>query len=195
METTGITREQAVLLIDQYITDPVTKLHLRESEEIMRALARHFGEDEEFWGIAGLLHDIDWDLTKNDISQHCIKCQDILKNTGASDTLVTTIVSHGYENGSIPMFSGLKRTTRIQFALAASETLTGLIIASSLMQPDKKLASVKVSSLKKKYKNKAFAARCDRTIIAECEQAGIVLDEFLALGLGALQNMSDELGM
>lgn len=195
MENIGLTRDIALKLIDQHISDPVTKLHLRESEEIMRALARHFGENEDVWGIAGLLHDIDWDLTKNDTAQHCIVCQDILKNAGATDFLITTIVSHGYGNGSIPALMAYKRTTRIQHALAAAETLTGLIIASALMQPDKKLASVKLSSLKKKFKNKAFAARCDRSIISECEQAGIALDDFLHVGLVALQGIGDELGM
>ena len=195
MENIGITREIALQLIDQHIVDPVTRLHLRESEEIMRAVARHFGEDENVWGIAGLLHDIDWDLTKNDTAQHCIMCQDILKNAGATDFLITTIVSHGYGNESIPGLLEYKRTTRIQYALAAAETLTGLIIASALMQPDKKLASVKASSLKKKFKNKAFAARCDRAIIAECEQAGMALDDFLNLGLISLQGIGDELGM
>ena len=195
MTHTGITRQQAVDLIEKYISDPVTKLHLRESEEIMRSLARHFGEDEEYWGMAGLLHDIDWDLTKNNPEEHCVRCQDILRDAGVSEELIETIISHGYGNTGIQSLREHARTTRVQFALAAAETLTGLIIASALMQPDKKLASVKISSLKKKYKNKAFAARCDRTIIAECEMAGIALDDFLALGLLSLQGISDELRM
>ncbi|HCU71182.1 MAG TPA: hypothetical protein DIC35_05540, partial [Candidatus Moranbacteria bacterium] len=79
--------------------------------------------------------------------------------------------------------------------LVAAETLTGLIIASALMQPDKKLASVQLASLKKKFKSKGFAARCNRDLIRECEKAGIPLDEFLELGLKALQGISDKLGM
>ncbi|MBL7058465.1 hypothetical protein ISS03_03945 [Patescibacteria group bacterium] len=160
----------------------------------MRAAAKKLGEGEEEWGIIGLLHDIDWDLTKNDEENHCIKCQEILKQAGASDFLIETIVSHGYANDLIPTLKEKERNTNIQHCLVAAETLTGIIIASTLMQPDKKLASVKLSSLKKKFKNKKFAAKCNRDLIMECEKAGIPLDEFLEIGLIALQEISDELG-
>ncbi len=195
MEELGITKEQANALVEKYITDPVTKLHLLESEAIMRALAKHFGEDEEKWGIIGLLHDIDWDLTKNDQQNHCIKLQEILKQAGGSDFLIETIMSHGYGMEEIPALKDKKRETNLQYCLVAAETLTGLIIASALMQPDKKLSSVQLKSLKKKFKNKSFAARCDREIILECEKAGIPLDEFLQIGLRALQNISSNLGL
>ena len=193
MENLGITKEQADKLIDEYIKEPITKLHLLESEAIMRALAKRLDKDEEAWGIIGLLHDIDWDMTKNDQTNHCIKCQDILKQAGASDFLIETIQSHGYENEMIPELQNKKRETKIQHCLVAAETLTGLIIASALMQPDKKLVSVQLSSLKKKFKNKGFAARCNRELIRECEKAGIPLDEFLEMGLGALQGISNKL--
>lgn len=194
MENLGITKEQADKLVEEYIKDPITKLHLLESEAIMRALAKRFGEDEEAWGIIGLLHDIDWDLTKNNTSEHCVKSQEILKQAGASNFLVETIASHGYGMEEIPAIKDKQRTTNIQYCLVAAETLTGLIIASALMQPDKKLASVQLQSLKKKFKNKGFAARCDRELIRECEKSGIPLDEFLEIGLKALQGISDKLG-
>ena len=195
MENLGITKEQADKLIDEYIKEPITKLHLLESEAIMRALAKRLDKDEEAWGIIGLLHDIDWDMTKNDQTNHCIKCQEILKQAGASDFLIETIQSHGYENEMIPELQNKKRETKIQHCLVAAETLTGLIIASALMQPDKKLVSVQLSSLKKKFKNKGFAARCNRELIRECEKAGIPLDEFLEMGLGALQGISNKLSL
>jgi len=191
----GINKKQADELLDEYIKDPVTKLHMIESEAIMRALAKRFGEDEEQWGIIGLLHDIDWDLTKENSSEHCVKVEEILRQAGGTDFLIETIQSHGYGMDLIPAFKDRERTELIQYCLVAAETLTGLIVASALMQPDKKLASVKLKSLKKKYKTKGFAARCDRNLIAECEKAGILLDEFLELGLKALQEISDELGM
>ena len=162
MENLGITKEQADKLLDEYVKDSVTKLHMIESEAIMRALAKRFGEDEEAWGIIGLLHDIDWDLTKNNTAEHCIKSQEILKNAGATDFLIKTIISHGYGMEAIPALKDKERSTNLQYCLVAAETLTGLIIASALMQPDKKLSSVQLSSLKKKFKNKGFAARCDR---------------------------------
>ena len=194
MENLGITKEQADKLLDEYVKDSVTKLHMIESEAIMRALAKRFGEDEEAWGIIGLLHDIDWDLTKNNTAEHCIKSQEILKNAGATDFLIKTIISHGYGMEAIPALKDKERSTNLQYCLVAAETLTGLIIASALMQPDKKLSSVQLSSLKKKFKNKGFAARCDRELIRECEKSGIPIDEFLAIGLTALQGISEKLG-
>ncbi|PIP26327.1 MAG: hypothetical protein CO140_00390 [Candidatus Moranbacteria bacterium CG_4_9_14_3_um_filter_40_7] len=194
MENLGITKEQADKLLDEYVKDSVTKLHMIESEAIMRALAKRFGEDEEAWGIIGLLHDIDWDLTKNNTAEHCIKSQEILKNAGATDFLIKTIISHGYGMEAIPALKDKERSTNLQYCLVAAETLTGLIIASALMQPDKKLSSVQLSSLKKKFKNKGFAARCDRELIRECEKSGIPIDEFLEIGLTALQGISEKLG-
>jgi len=117
-----------------------------------------------------------------------------LKEAGGTDFLIETIVSHGYGfDCGAP--EGKERSTQIQHALAASETLTGLVIASALVQPDKKLASVSLQSLKKKFKNKGFAGGCRREIILECEKAGIPLDEFLDLGLKALQGIHEELGL
>ena len=183
-------------MIGKHITDPITKLHLIETEAIMRALAKKLGEDEEQWGLIGLLHDIDWDLTKNeDVSQHTVKCVEILKEAGATDFMVESIISHGYGHDDIPAYQDKTREGNIQYCLVAAETLTGLIIACALVQPDKKLASVKLSSLKKKFKQKAFAANCNRELIQECEKAGIPLDEFLEIGLKSLQEISDELGL
>ena len=195
MENLNITLQQAKELVNKYISDPVTKLHLRETEVFMRALAKRFNEDEEAWGIIGLLHDIDWGLTKDNPSEHCVKSQEILKEAGASDFLIETISSHGYGLKEIPSFSEKQRSTNLQYCLAAAETLTGLIVASAFVQPDKKLQSISLESLKKKFKNKAFAAKCNRDIILECEKAGIPLEEFLQIGLSSLQGIADELGL
>ncbi len=195
MEQLGINYDQAQVLVKKYISDSITKLHLRETEVFMRALAKHFSEDEDGWGIIGLLHDLDWDLTKNNQSEHCIKVQEILREAGASEYLIETIISHGYGHEIIPALTAKERTTKIQFCLAAAETLTGIIIASALIQPDKKLASVSLQSLKKKFKNKTFAAKCDRGIVLECEKAGIPIDEFLSIGLAAIQGIAAELGL
>ena len=193
--TLNLTKQQADELVNKYITNPITKYHLLESEAIMRALAKHFGENEEEWGIAGLLHDIDWDLTKDNTREHTVKAVEILKQAGASDFLIETIVSHGYGNALCGVSQDKTRTTKIQHALAAAETLTGVIVASAMVQPDKKLASVKPSSLLKKFKNKNFAANCDRGIILECEMIGLKLEEFLNLGLTALQRIADKIGL
>ncbi len=191
----GLNYVQAEKLLDKYIKDPIVKLHCIESEAIMRVLARHFKEDEEKWGIIGLLHDVDWEITKNDPSQHGVKAVEILKGAKGSDFLIETIVSHVYEYKNNEELKNKKRAGRIQHALAASETLTGLIISSALIQSDKKLDSVKLSSLKKRFKEKRFAANCDRNVILECEKIGLSIDEFLEMGLVALQGIAKKLNM
>lgn len=197
----GISYKQAQELLQTYIKDPVTRMHCIESEAIMRALARHFGENEEAWGIVGLLHDIDWELTKDNTKLNCIKTAEILKNAGGTEYLIATIQSHGYGQGwgdtyyGPPEFEGKARSGTVQHALAAAETLTGLIVATALIQQDKKLVSVKPESLLKKFKNKKFAANCNRDIILECEKIGIPLEEFLSISLKALQEISYNLGL
>lgn len=194
MEELNITYQQAQGLVNKYITNSITRLHLRETEVFMRALAKRLGEDEEEWGTIGLLHDIDWDLTKTNSTEHCIECQEILKEAGASDFLIETIISHGYSNVMIPQLKEKQRSTPIQHCLVASETLTGLIIASTLMTPNKKLVSLSLESLKKRFKDKKFAEKCSRELILECEKANIPLDEFLQIGLTSLQSIANELG-
>jgi putative nucleotidyltransferase with HDIG domain len=191
----GLDRKKAGELLDKYVADRNTRAHLLETEAIMRGLAGHFGEDEEKWGIIGLLHDIDWDLTKDDLPNHTVKSVEILKEAGASDFLIETVVSHCYGSETCGEHRNKKRESRLEHCLAAAENLTGLIVASALMQPDKKLSSVKLSSLKKKFKTKGFAANCNREIMMECEQAGLTLDEFLEIGLRSMQDIADEIGL
>lgn len=204
MEELGINKQQADELIEKYIANPITKLHSIESQEIMRALAKHFYKDEkpavaeamaDEWAIIGLLHDIDWDLSKVNTLEHCKKAVGILKEAGATEFLIETILSHGYGNPLCGAPQDKVRSTRLEYSLAAAETLTGLIVASALVQPEKKLADVKAESLKKKFKNKGFAAGCNREIIMECEKAGVPLEEFLSIGLNALKGISEKLGL
>ncbi len=195
MESLGISYAKALKIIDKYVRNNITRLHLIESEILMRAVAKKLGEDEEKWGIIGLLHDIDWDLTKEKPEEHCVKAEGILRKEGASDFLIETIQSHAWGKGGVPAFANKERQTPLQHLLAAAETLTGLIVACALVMPDKKLASVTLSSLEKKFKSSSFAKNCRRDIIAECEQAGIPLNEFLALSLSAMKENADKLGL
>jgi putative nucleotidyltransferase with HDIG domain len=190
----GITYEQAKALFDEYIKDPMVRNHMRETEVVMRALAKRLGEDEELWGIAGLLHDIDWESIEGDVSQHCVKCIDILKNAGVTDELIEVIISHAYGT-DCGDYKNKERATKFQHALAAGETVTGLIFAYGLMRPDKKLEGAKVKSLKKKFKDKSFAAKVDRDIIRECEHLGLELSEFLEIALNAMKGIADEIGL
>lgn len=196
MEPLGIDRAGADALVAKFVTDPITKLHLLETEAIMRALAKKFGEDAEAWAIIGLLHDIDWDLTKEDTKNHTVKAVEILREAGATDFFIHTMQSHAF---GLPdyeeTYAGKARQTRLEHCLLAAETVTGLIAAAALVQPDKKLASVKLSSLRKKFKNKAFAGGCNRDLIMECEKFDMELEDFLGLSLVALQEIAPELGM
>lgn len=202
MEKLGINYNQAKELVAKYTEDKINNFHYIETEAIMRALAKHFNENEEEWGIIGLLHDIDWELTKSNTREHCLKCVEILKNAGGTDYLIEKVQSHcygqGWEEGKFygpEELRNKKREGLLEHCLAAAETLTGLIAATALIQPDKKLATVKLESLKKKFKNKKFAANCNREIIMECELTGLTLDEFLAISLKALQDIAGELGL
>lgn len=183
-------RQGALELLKTYVKNENMIKHCIASEAVMRALARKFGEDEDRWGIAGLLHDIDVEITNADLSIHTKEAVRILKEAGIDDEIVEAIRLHNEE-----AHPGEKRSTRFQHALAAGETLTGLIIATTLVYPDKKIASVKPSSVIKRMKEKAFARGVNRDIIMECEKAGIALAEFVELGLSAMKERAEELGL
>lgn len=183
-------REKALDLLKKYVKNENMIKHCVASEVVMRALAKKFGEDENRWALAGLLHDIDVEITNADLDVHTKEAVEILKEAGVDDEIIEAIRLHNEQ-----AHPGERRSTRFQHALAASETLTGLIIATALVYPDKKIASVKPSSVIKRMKEKAFARGVNRDIIMECEKAGIALPEFVELGLGAMREVADELGL
>lgn len=191
MNNLPISREQAWALVNQYNTDRADLCHYLESEAVMRALAQKLGEDEAYWGMLGLLHDIDWELTKSDSRQHLTKAPEILKQAGFDDKFIETILSHGY-GWDCAGLQDRKRTQKEEFALAAAETVTGLIYAYALMR--KGLDGMEVSGLKKKMKDKRFAANVNRDIILECQNLGISLEEFLELSIKAMQGIAKEIG-
>ena len=193
---TNLSYDQAKILFETYIKEPGIHKHCRASEAIMRGLARHFGQDEEQWAILGLLHDIDFEQTKDAPVSHCVYARGILSNAGVSDEAIEIICSHawGSECGGGNVVDK-KRTRNIEHVLVAAETVTGLISAAALMTPDKKLSSVKVRSLKKKYKSKAFARNCNRAFMSEIEKTGIQLSEFFDIAVKAMQAISGELGL
>ena len=182
-------RDDADRLLKEYVKNERMLNHCYAAEAVMRSLARRFGEDEEKWGVAGLLHDIDIEVTDADLSRHGLEAQKILSAKGLDAEVVDAIVMHN------ETASGRKRETRLQHALAAAETITGLIVATALVYPDKKLASVKTKSVVKRMKEKAFAASVNRDIIMECETVGIPLNEFAELSIAAMLEISDRLGL
>ena len=195
MQGLGITYEEAEELVEKYVNDKQTKFHLLASAAIMRALAKHLGASAKEWATIGLLHDIDWDLTKKYPHLHCVKAVEILKEAGASQFLINTIISHCYGSPQCPAYFDKQRSSKLEHLLAAAETVTGLIVATALVRPDKKLASVEAGSLLKKFNTNSFAANCDRNIIAECEAGGIELEKFLAISLEAMKSIAKEIGL
>ena len=188
--------DEATALFNVHIADEKIRMHCRATEMIMRALANHFSEDEEQWAILGLLHDIDFEKTRDNPVNHCILARDILRKAGVSDEAIEIICSHAWGTscggGNV---TEKKRTRNLEHALVAAETITGLIYAAALMNPEKKLAHVKVKSLKKKFKSKGFAKNCNRDFITEIEKTGLTLSEFFDIAVKAMQKISVELGL
>ena len=183
-----ITREEAVQILEENVKAENMRKHCYASEAVLRALAKRLGKDENEWGIAGLLHDIDVEITNADPLTHGPYAKKLL-NGKVTNEMLDAIVMHN------EIATGKERFNEFQHALAAGETITGLITATTLVYPDKKIASVKPKSVTKRMKQKAFAASVKRENIQECEKIGIPLDEFAQLSVSAMQEISDVLGL
>lgn len=188
-----ITREQAIELLKGMPQKDSDINHYIESEAVMRAVAERLGEDVEYWGMLGLLHDVDWALTRDNWKEHCSKAVEILKEQSFDDTFIEIVQSHAYGYDEIPAFKDKRRMRKVEHALAASETVTGLIYAYALMR--KSIDCMEAKGLKKKFKDKKFAENCNRNIIKEIEQTGIELGEFFEIAIKAMQNIKGKIGL
>ena len=173
----------------EHVKNEKTVIHCLASEAVMRALAVRLGEDEDRWGLTGLLHDVDVEVTDADPKVHALKAAEILEDFELDPEMLDAIRMHNDEA------TGKPRSTPFQHALAAGETITGLIYATTLVYPDKKLESVKYKSVRKRMKEKAFAASVNREHILECEKIGIPLDEFIQLSVDAMRGIAGEIGL
>jgi putative nucleotidyltransferase with HDIG domain len=183
-----VTREEALDSIKANIENQNTIKHMLATEAIMRALAKRFGEDEEEWGLTGLVHDIDMELTEGDMSTHSKLGADLVREMGASEAMARAVLCHNETHG-------IPRESRLDKALFCADPLTGLITAAALVRPDKKLAGVEAKSVRKRFKEKSFAAGAKREQIAQCAELGLELDEFLELGLEAMKGIAPSLGL
>ncbi len=181
-------RTEALIAVRQNITNENLVKHMLATEAIMRALARRFGENEEEWGLAGLLHDIDLGIIGDDMSVHGKRGAEMTRQLGASYAICHAIICH---NGA----HGEPFQTLMDKALFCADPLTGLITAAALVRPEKKLAFVEAKSVRKRFKEKSFAAGANREQIAKCSEIGMELDDFIALGLAAMQGVADSLGL
>jgi putative nucleotidyltransferase with HDIG domain len=184
-----MTKEEAELLLKGYVKNERMLDHSYASEAILRALARRLGRDEQKWGLAGLLHDIDIEVVGGDLARHGLEAVRILTEAGIDPEIVDAVKMH---NEAV---CGTQRSTEFQHALAAGETVTGLVVATALVYPDRKIAGVKVKSITKRMKEKAFAASVNRETIRECEMIGLPLDEFVGIALSAMQGIAGRLGL
>ena len=181
-----MTREEAWELLTEYNQDEFHILHAQTVENTMRYFARELGfaDEEDFWGIVGLLHDIDFELYPE---QHCIKAPELLREGGVSEDIIHGVVSHGYG-----ITVDIAPEHEMEKVLFAADELTGLIWAAALMRPSKSTKDMELKSLKKKYKSKGFAAGCSREVIERgAEQRGWEVEKLLTMTLAAMAASED----
>lgn len=184
-----MTREEALALLQEHIKSQNLIRHNIAVGFIMKALAKKFGENEEDWELAGMLHDLDWEKTKDDFNNHTKVAKEILEKTDLKPEIINAIYVHNHIHGFTPQ-------TLLEKTLYCVEELSGLITAAALIQPDKKLASVTVDSVLKKFKSKSFAAGVDRKIILLCkEYINMELPELIEISLSAMKERAEEIGL
>ncbi len=186
-----ITRSEALDLLKRYLRDEKMVKHCIAVEAIMRALAKRLGRDEELWGLVGLLHDIDYDVTNRDLSRHGLEATNILRGLLPEEAL-KAIACHNENTGVEPETEEGKTMC---IALRAADHMSGLIVATALVMPNKKIEEIKLSTLKRKFKSKDFARGVKRERILGIEKLGIPLDEFMQLALEAMKGIARELGL
>lgn len=184
-------REEAWALVTEYTQSESLRRHMLSVEAAMRAYAPRFGGDVDQWGVVGLLHDFDYERYPDVATNgHPMVGAALLRERGEDEAVIRAILSHAHE------VSGVLPETDMEKALVAVDELTGFIIAIALVRPSKSLLDLEVSSVKKKWKDKAFAAPVSRPHIAEAAEAlGVPLDEHIATVLGAMRSQASELGM
>jgi putative nucleotidyltransferase with HDIG domain len=175
-EVAMLTRDDAVRLIEEHVKNKNLRKHMFATEAVMGALADRLGENREIWALAGLLHDLDYDQTVRDPKRH----------GGLPDEILKAIMAHCEQR---PCTSTMDR------AIYASDPITGLIVAATLMHPTRKLKNVDAEFILKRFKEKRFAAGANRDQIRSCEELGLSLDEFVGIALGAMQRISGDLGL
>ena len=182
-------RQRALELIDQYIKNQNLKKHLLATENLMRHLARKFGEDEEIWALAGLLHDLDWEITKETPEKHPLIAVEVLEKENFPQEVILAIKKHHPVYGLVP-------ETNLEKALYTCEEITGLIVAVALVMPNKKLSEVTVERILNKFKEPSFAKGVNREIILKAEEMlGLKLEELAEIALKAMQEISEDLGL
>jgi len=182
------TREEAYQLLTEYNKSDSLIKHALAVEGVMRYFARKRGEDEEKWGVIGLIHDLDYEQFPE---EHCHKSEEILKEKGWPEEYIQAVVSHGWG-----LCSEVEPQTELEKVLYAIDELTGLVVTTALVRPSKSVMDVKVKSVKKKWKDKRFAAGVDRSIIEKgAQMLGMEVSDLIADTLAGMQEVAEEIGL
>jgi len=182
-------RDEAIKLIKEKLNDNNLVYHSISVGAIMKGVAKYFGEDENKWELCGVLHDIDYSETKDDPNKHSLVGAEYLKNLGFDDEFTNAVASHNERHK-------IGRESLLAKALYASDPLSGLIVATALVMPDRKINSVKLSSVMKKFKTKEFARGADREQIKTCEsELNIPLEKFIEIALESMKEIGEEIGL
>ncbi|MCP2239230.1 HDIG domain-containing metalloprotein [Thermoanaerobacterium thermosaccharolyticum] len=188
MENALINRDEAYALLKEYNKSESLITHALAVEAVMRHFAELFGEDKEKWGIIGLLHDLDYEMYPN---EHCKKVREILERHGWPDDYIHAIESHGWK-----ICTDVEPVQKMEKVLYTIDELTGLITATALMRPSKSILDLEVKSVKKKWKQKSFAAGVNRDVIAEgAELLGMDLDKVIEETIIGMRDVADEIGL
>lgn len=179
-------REEGLELVSSKVKNDRLVKHMLAVEAVMRGVARRLGEDEDRWGLAGLIHDLDYDETAKTPERHGKVGAEYLRLMDVDEDIVRAVESH---------VGLISRDTPMEKALYAADPLTGLVVAAALMHPSKSLSGLDVEFVLNRFKEKRFAAGADRNQIRSCEGLGIDLDEFVGIGLKSMQDISDDLGL
>jgi putative nucleotidyltransferase with HDIG domain len=173
-------------LVKDKTAKDITVRHLISVEGVMRALARQFGEDEDRWALAGLFHDLDQDQTGDDTSRHAWLAAEWLRDAGVEESVVNAVLAHAHEQF---------RTDLLSKAVVHADAIAGLLVAAALVRPER-TAGMKVSSVKKKLKNKAFAPGVNRDEVYGAEESlGLPVDQFIAVAITGIQQVAPEIGL
>ena len=181
-------RSDAISLLKEKITEPVLIKHSLAVGAIMKGIASEIGENLELWEATGILHDIDFQITKDNHKEHGILAQEILKDSLPQENLYA-IKAHNHEH------TGAEPVEKIDFALISSDAVSGLIIAAALVRPDKQLSEVKIKSITKKFKQKDFARACSRESMMLYEKLGLSREQFFEIALESLKQIHEELDL
>lgn len=183
-----VDRAKAFDLLCKYNKSPSLRSHALAVEAVMRHFAEILGEDDDYWGIVGLLHDIDYEMFPE---EHCAKAADILGEEGYSESFIHAVVSHGYG-----ICSDVEPNLRMERVLYATDELTGLITACAYMRPSKSVLDLELKSVKKKYKTKAFAAGVNREVIEKgAAMLGMELDDLISQTILGMRGAAAEIGL